>query len=1015
MRTVRFFFFLIIALTFVARAYSQNCPGLGQNPTAAFPVCGTSTFVQTIVTLCPGSAVPGPCGAGLNDVNPYWYRFKCYVTGTLGFLITPNNLADDYDWQLFDITGHNPTDVYTDASLFVACNWSGFGGITGASSAGTSLINCAGNVPIFSSMPTVIVNHEYVLLVSHFTNTQSGYRLSFTMGSPGGGTSNITDDPANPNPFPEVTGASSNCDGSQITVKLNKKVKCSSLAVNGSDFVLSPSGTIVSASGFGCAAGFDLDSVLLTLSSPLPPGNYTVSAANGSDGNTLLDNCDRQVAVGNNAPFTVNAPTPLPMGTVDPPPCLPTSLTLTFPESLKCNSIATDGSDFIITGPSAITIIAATTLNCDLTGETTTVTIQLSAPILTAGIYTVQMANGTDGNTLIGQCNRQVSAGKTATFNIAAQPPIAMGSVIPPPCIPQSITLTFADPIRCNSVATNGSDFIITGPSAVTISSATAINCNTNGETNTINLQLSAPILVTGAYNVQMANGTDGNTLIGNCGRQTTAGDIAAFTLAPQTALAMGTVTAPNCSPTSIILNFTDNIKCSSIAANGSDFIITGSSAVTISSAAPVNCNANGETNSIALQLSSPIIVSGNYQVQMAAGNDGNTLIGLCNRQTTAGDMASFVIPAASPVPMDSLVPVACFPNSLKLIFSSPIRCSSIAANGSDFSITGPTPVTISSATGNCDATGLTNSIDIRLASPIANGGLYILQLVGGTDGNTLLSDCNRQTPAGVSLSFTTTDTVSAQFQYQVQYDCTTDVITFSHDGQHNVNQWAWTVNGATASDQQTFTQNFSASSRNTIQLTVTNGTCSDTYSTDIVLNNKVTVDFFAPEAICPEDTVTYIDKSTGQIDHWQWNFGNGNVSIAQMPPTQVYPLTGTEALVPVTLEISNNVGCSASVTKTVKVLSGCFIAVPTAFTPNNDGKNDYLYPLNALKAENLDFKVFNRWGQMVFHSRDWQKKWDGKVNGILQATGVYVWTLDFVNKDSKQRYSLKGTTTLIR
>ena len=134
-----------------------------------------------------------------------------------------------------------------------------------------------------------------------------------------------------------------------------------------------------------------------------------------------------------------------------------------------------------------------------------------------------------------------------------------------------------------------------------------------------------------------------------------------------------------------------------------------------------------------------------------------------------------------------------------------------------------------------------------------------------------------------------------------------------------------------------------------------------------------------------------------------------------QTPPKQIYPLTGTETSYPVTLEISNNNGCRASAAKTVKVLSGCIIAVPTAFTPNNDGKNDYLYPLNALKAENLDFKVFNRWGQLVFHSKDWMKKWDGKINGVLQGTDVYIWTLDFTHRDTKQKYSLKGTTALIR
>ncbi|MDP4260881.1 MAG: gliding motility-associated C-terminal domain-containing protein, partial [Bacteroidota bacterium] len=591
---------------------------------------------------------------------------------------------------------------------------------------------------------------------------------------------------------------------------------------------------------------------------------------------------------------------------------------------------------------------------------------------------------------------------------------IAMGTITPPPCTPQSITLTFADLIKCNSIAANGSDFVVTGASGVIVTSAAAVNCDANGETNTITIQFSAPILVTGNYQVQVATGTDGNTLIGQCGRLVNAGANAAFTITPQPPLPMGTVTPPSCSPTSITINFTNPVNCFSIAPNGSDFIIIGPSPVTVISAGG-SCNTNPSVTSITLQFSAPITTSGAYQLTMATGSDGNTLIGDCNRQVIAGDFTTFIIPDSPPVPMGSLTPIACSPSSLRLTFAQPIRCSSIAANGSDFIISGPSPVAISSATGTCDANGLATIIDIRLVSPIVVGGNYQVQLATGSDGNTLLSECYRPTPAGSAVSFVAGDTISAAFQYQVQYDCQTDAITFSHDGQHNVNQWTWTVNGAAAGNSQTFTQSFSAASQNQVQLVVSNGVCSDTYSTAIVLNNKVTVDFAAPETICPGDTVIFVNNSKGPIDTWQWSFGNGNTSIVQTPPAQVYPTTGIETLYTVSLIAGNANGCQATATQTVKVLSNCIIAVPTAFTPNNDGLNDYLYPLNALKAENLDFKVFDRWGQMVFHSTDWRQKWDGKINGVQQATNVYIWTLDYTLKDSKQKFSLKGTTTLIR
>ncbi|MBL7738583.1 MAG: gliding motility-associated C-terminal domain-containing protein [Chitinophagaceae bacterium] len=1002
MRSKNILLLLMIMLCCIA-GMAQPCTTLGQTPPTAFPVCGTSTFVQNNVPICGGTPIPTSCNGGqYADVNPFWYRFTCYTSGTLGFILDPVNNNDDYDWVLFDITNRNPNDIYTVASLNIAENWSATPGNTGASNNTNGLRHCAGGTPNFSSLISINAGREYLLMASNWSASQQGYSLTFT-----GGTAVITD-PL----LPTFQGASVNCSGTEVIIRFNKAIRCNSLAANGSDFSVAGA-TIASVTGFGCSSSFDMDSVRIVFSAPLAPGNYTVTMMNGSDGNTLLDNCGTGILSGSTIPFTVNAQSPLPMGAVTPPSCLPTSVTLTFPDPVLCNSIAANGSDFIVTGPATVTITSATAVNCNSIGETNTITLQLSAPILTGGNYQVQAAIGTDGNTIVGQCNRQVTAGNSSPFTLAVQPAIAMGTITPPPCTPQSVTLTFAEPVNCNSVAANGSDFIVTGPSAVAIASASAVNC-TNGETNTITIQFATPVLVSGTYQVEITTGSDGNTLVGPCNRMVTAGSMTTFTLAAQPPYPIGTVSPVSCAPAFITLSYTnDPLDCTSISPDGSEFIITGPSAVVISSAGG-QCNVNPNLQTISIQLAAPITVSGTYQLLIQNGSDGNTIRGNCNRYILVGDFTAFNVPDVPPVPMDSLVPVACSPSSLRLILDDPIRCASIASNGSDFIVSGPAPVTVVSASGVCDANGLTRQIDIILAAPVVTGGNYQLQLVSGSDGNTLLSECYRATPAN-TLAFTAGDTVSAVFQYQVIYDCETDEITFTHDGRNNVNQWAWTVNGSPAGTSPSFTQSFSASSQNQVQLNVSNGICTDSHTENIVLDNKVAADFTGPDMICPDDTASFTDMSTGQIDNWQWSFGNGNSSSLSSPPLQTYPSTGTETLYPVTLTVSNNLGCRTSITKNVKVFGGCTIAVPTAFTPDGDGLNDHLYPLNAFKADNLDFKVFNRWGQLVFHSRDWTRKWDGRVNGIMQATTVYVWTLNYTHRDTKVKYSLKGTTTLIR
>lgn len=1221
--------FYIAAFISFTEALSQPCTTLGQTPSTAFPVCGISTFVQNTVPICGGTPIPTSCtGGGYADVNPFWYRFTCFVTGTLGFVIDPINNNDDYDWVLFDITGRNPGDVFADISLNVAENWSANPGNTGASNNTNGLRNCAGGFPNFSSMPTITAGREYLLMVSNWSASQQGYTLTF-----GGGTAGITDPLA-----PAMASAGSDCGGQQVTVRFNKEMKCNSLSLNGSEFSISPAGgAIASAGGYGCLASFDMDSAYIRFNNPLPPGNYTLTINNGTDGNTLLDNCGTGIATGNSIPFTVPARPPLPMGTVTGWPasdCQPIQMRILFPVAVMCASAALDGSDFIVTGPAPVTVSAV--IPVCTTGETNGFTIQFTAPLTVPGTYTVQLATGSDGNTIVDRCNSEVPPGSTAQFTVAGQSPIPMGTVTIDQCAPNSMTLTFADPIHCNSIAVNGSDFSVTGASPVTVISATPVNC-TNGEANTINLQFSSPIVVAGSYQVAAATGTDANTITGQC-RQVPVGASAAFSLAPvalvapsvalpcampsfidivfaashpancsslaadgsdfvitgpspvsivsagvvsctggeatgvvlqlaspidvpgtysvafangsdgntvssicgqqfsagafrqfdivaQPPIPMGTVAPPNCTPQTITLNFTDSILCNSIAADGSDFSVSGPGPVTVASASAASCtnglataitlqflspalvpgvytvtvnngsdgnslfgrcnkvnaganttfavpiqpplpmgnaiqpadcaptsikiefpesfdctsisangseflvtgpsavsvigaggqcNINPNDRTITIQFAGPVIVSGAYRVEIRTGTDGNTIRGDCNRYLSVGDFTTFTVPDAPPALMDSIAAPGCAPTSLRLFLTDSIVCSSVAFDGSDFAITGNTPVTILSATGACNAMGLINEIVLQLASPVQSGGIYTLQLTAGTDGNTLLSKCFRQTPLS-SLNFSLSDTVSAEFQYSIQYDCETDLISFSHDGRQNVNQWSWTVNGTQASTAQSFDHSFSSTSQNQVQLTVSNGICSDSHTETINLNNKASADFIAPSDACPEDTARFIDNSQGQIDNWQWTFGNGNTSSLSAPPAQLYPLTGVETFYPVSLTVSNSFGCSTTATKMVKVLGTCLIAVPSAFTPNGDGKNDFLYPLNALKAENLDFRVFNRWGQLVFQSRDWTKKWDGRVNGHQQGTGVYIWTLNFTHRDTRVKYSLKGTTTLIR
>src|SRR5688572_5185687 len=167
---------LISLLCGQTAVFAQDCTEIGQTPGTAFPVCATTAFNQTSVPICgnTGLVVPGCSNggsAGYQNKNPYWYRIVCYASGTLSFIITPAADGEDYDWQLYDITGRNPNDVFGTNPPIVTGNWAGTYGPTGASPTGVEHIECGSspsqNKPTFAKSPQLIAGHTYLLMVSH--------------------------------------------------------------------------------------------------------------------------------------------------------------------------------------------------------------------------------------------------------------------------------------------------------------------------------------------------------------------------------------------------------------------------------------------------------------------------------------------------------------------------------------------------------------------------------------------------------------------------------------------------------------------------------------------------------------------------------------------------------------------------------------------------------------------------------------------------------------------------------
>ncbi len=105
--------------------------------------------------------------------------------------------------------------------------------------------------------------------------------------------------------------------------------------------------------------------------------------------------------------------------------------------------------------------------------------------------------------------------------------------------------------------------------------------------------------------------------------------------------------------------------------------------------------------------------------------------------------------------------------------------------------------------------------------------------------------------------------------------------------------------------------------------------------------------------------------------------------------------------------------GCKRTLDVTVFVLDPN-IVVPTAFSPNGDKTNDIFYPIYMAIEELYEFKVFNRWGELVFETNVIGQGWDGKYKGVPQEIGTYMFIIKAKTLLDEER-AFEGNVTLIR
>jgi len=161
-------------------------------------------------------------------------------------------------------------------------------------------------------------------------------------------------------------------------------------------------------------------------------------------------------------------------------------------------------------------------------------------------------------------------------------------------------------------------------------------------------------------------------------------------------------------------------------------------------------------------------------------------------------------------------------------------------------------------------------------------------------------------------------------------------------------------------------------------------------------------------DVIACANTPMQLKGSGGTTYSWSPAMGLSDPSIAN-PVVQINQPTEY------VLTVKNAAGCSDQDVIKVGVSSSnkSGFSMPNAFTPNGDGKNDCFGLQHWGQVSNLDFKIYNRWGQIIFTSTESSKCWNGQINGKPLNTDQFVYTVSGITGCGP--VNLKGTVHLIR
>ena len=248
-----------------------------------------------------------------------------------------------------------------------------------------------------------------------------------------------------------------------------------------------------------------------------------------------------------------------------------------------------------------------------------------------------------------------------------------------------------------------------------------------------------------------------------------------------------------------------------------------------------------------------------------------------------------------------------------------------------------------------------------------------------------------------------------ANFTVDTDTTCEQRPVYFSAIANPIITSWQWNFGNGTGSATPPFNRTYPHAGIFTISLIIqnTDGCTSSPATNTITIHAKPNIDA-GPALLVKTGSTKSIQATISDplSHHFLWTpatFLNNSTILA--------PVTKPDhSLVYTVTAINNITHCISSDSVSVKIITDLYI--PSAFTPNGDYLNDR-WEIPGLEAyPNAEVSVYNRYGELIFHSKGNSTTWDGTYKGMPQSEGSYVY---IIATGDKKIGSLKGTVTILR